>query len=59
MVFGSAAIFGATTLLTLAIAALMLILGTGSSALELRRRTDWCGSCGRRLDGRRCPVCAP
>jgi hypothetical protein len=54
-----ATIFGPTVLLTLAVAALMLVLGICSSALELRRQTLRCGSCGRRFDGVRCPRCAP
>jgi hypothetical protein len=45
-------------LLTIVVA-VMVLLGFGNNALELRRQPRRCGSCGRRLKGRRCPGCAP
>ncbi|MGZ4335014.1 MAG: hypothetical protein ACXVRJ_12200 [Gaiellaceae bacterium] len=55
---GAAGIMDPAALFTIGVAALMVILGLHNRGLELRRPTGWCGSCGRRLDGRRCRRCA-
>jgi hypothetical protein len=37
---------------------LMAMAGLGKGALELRRRTRICPSCGRRIQARVCRTCA-
>jgi hypothetical protein len=58
MVFGfaMAGISDPAMLLTVGVAAVMVRLGFDKDTLE-RKHPGWCGSCGRRLEGGRCPSC--
>jgi hypothetical protein len=43
---------------TCGIGYLMTVAGLGKGALELRRRTRVCPSCGRRIQARVCSACS-
>jgi hypothetical protein len=45
--------------ITCGIGYLMTVAGLGKSALELRRRSRTCPSCGRHIQARVCRACAP
>jgi hypothetical protein len=45
-------------LITCCIGYLMTVAGLGKSALELRRRSRICPSCGRHIEARVCRACA-